>query len=1128
MVLSSNAQQKQLRFNRISVENGLLGLNISQIIQDKLGYIWIGTEAGLVRYDGYHVKSYKLEISKSVSINKIYEDHSGILWIQGNDKLYQYNYSADSFTSRKTGSNILSIQDDNRGNLWLGSSQDIYCLNSNKGIDNILHFSTETKGKNKIDASSLTSVFADPKGRIWIGTDSGLHYYDTLSRSIKKYNFSSHDIDSKYVAAIWATVSQPDILWIKVGIWKDSLAVNLNVSFASFVSKGIISVNLKNHTANTYQTGVNESFTIGDNTINTVYEDTKKRIWMGTSSGLSLFDNMTERFINYSDKKIATPVYEIKEDPGGNFWCYTKNGLLYFNIQTKIFTKYNNDEKEANTLQGNVRNIFIDKQGTLWIGTRDQGLYLANWKRSGFTLYKNTPDNNYTGGATFDFTESKDGTIWLASANGLYHWIPGTDEFKKINLLKRKGDPLYVRDVIVDKEGVVWCSSLQEGLFSYNPVTDVIKNYRYSQKDTTSLTRDGVFSILEDRSGTIWVACGGLCSYNRKLDNFTRYHESERIWRIYEDREGEIVVSGFDDGEIKKVDKINKTLLSFEKDSTISGIITLYYEDKQNNLWQGSSDGLFLSNPQNKKAQKFSDKDGLFYDQINGISEDAKGNIWVNGLRGLFVYEPVTKLFRNISTANGLPENQLDGKSFISKAGKIFIGSHDGFIVFNPNDFSADENTPVIHIESLNYKTKSGGNSEKDTSLHTYGLKAIHLRYYENRIIFTYVGLYYQNSSLIQYAYKLDGYDKDWIQNGSQRTVTYTNLSPGTYTFHVKAANSDGIWSTLDDSITIIISPPWWRTWWAYVLYMLLFTLCVWGFIAYRSRAIKQKNKQLEETVERRTSELKNSLDELKSTQKQLIKQEKMASLGELTAGIAHEIQNPLNFVNNFSDVSTELVDEMNIEIDKGNTEDAKQIAQDLKQNLEKINHHGKRAGDIVKSMLQHSRSSSGVKEPTDINALAEEYLRLAYHGLRAKDKTFNATMKTDFDQSIGNINIIPQDIGRVILNLITNAFYVVNEKNASTSSAGQSYEPTVSVSTKKNGNNVLISVKDNGNGIPQKVLDKIFQPFFTTKPTGQGTGLGLSLSYDIVIAHGGELKVETKEGEGSEFVIQLPFKSFV
>ena len=279
---------------------------------------------------------------------------------------------------------------------------------------------------------------------------------------------------------------------------------------------------------------------------------------------------------------------------------------------------------------------------------------------------------------------------------------------------------------------------------------------------------------------------------------------------------------------------------------------------------------------------------------------------------------------------------------------------------------------------------------------------------------------------------------------------------------------------------------------------------------------LEQKGKAIEET----NAALNKSLEDLKATQSQLIQSEKMASLGELTAGIAHEIQNPLNFVNNFSEVSNELIDEMIEEIENNDLEEVKAIASDVKQNLEKINHHGKRADGIVKGMLQHSRSSDGIKEPTDINVLADEYLRLAYHGLRAKDKSFNATLKTDFDESIGMINMASQDIGRVILNLITNAFYVVDEKKKS---GEENYEPTVTVSTKKEAKKLEIKVTDNGNGIPKKVLDKIFQPFFTTKPSGEGTGLGLSLSYDIVKAHGGELKVKTEIDEGTEFTIILP-----
>lgn len=287
-----------------------------------------------------------------------------------------------------------------------------------------------------------------------------------------------------------------------------------------------------------------------------------------------------------------------------------------------------------------------------------------------------------------------------------------------------------------------------------------------------------------------------------------------------------------------------------------------------------------------------------------------------------------------------------------------------------------------------------------------------------------------------------------------------------------------------------------------------------------RNRLIALQKEELQKEVEERTAELRQSLEDLKLTQAQLIQSEKMASLGELTAGIAHEIQNPLNFVNNFSDVSVELMEEMEEELQKGDTEEALAIAGDIKQNLGKIAHHGRRADGIVKGMLQHSRASSGQKEPTDINYLADEYLRLAYHGLRAKDKSFNATMITEFDESLPKLNLMGQDVGRVLLNLFTNAFYATQQKQKS---AGADYMPTLTVTTLQDDDNVIIRVKDNGIGISEEIRDKILQPFFTTKPTGEGTGLGLSLSYDIIVkGHNGTIDINSVEGEFSEFVITL------
>lgn len=290
----------------------------------------------------------------------------------------------------------------------------------------------------------------------------------------------------------------------------------------------------------------------------------------------------------------------------------------------------------------------------------------------------------------------------------------------------------------------------------------------------------------------------------------------------------------------------------------------------------------------------------------------------------------------------------------------------------------------------------------------------------------------------------------------------------------------------------------------------------------------KAKNEELDRLVAERTAEIQNQKEELEATiellqntQQQLIQSEKLASLGELTAGIAHEIQNPLNFVNNFAEVSSELLEEMNQELAKGDLEEVKYIAQDIKQNLEKISQHGKRADSIVKGMLQHSRTSNGQKEPVNLNNLADEYMRLAYHGLRAKDKSFNSELVTNFDATLPEVNLIHQDVGRVLLNLFTNAFYAVHQKQKE---LGATFKPKIEVSTQLQQKNVVLTVKDNGTGIPEAIRDKIMQPFFTTKPTGEGTGLGLSLSYDIIVkGHNGQIAVDSEEGNGSVFTITLP-----
>ena len=508
------------------------------------------------------------------------------------------------------------------------------------------------------------------------------------------------------------------------------------------------------------------------------------------------------------------------------------------------------------------------------------------------------------------------------------------------------------------------------------------------------------------------------------------------------------------------------------------------------------------------------------------MEEDKAGNIWFDCDNVIYRAIPKNDGGYNIDSVSFLrvdPQQYYAMYADDEKNAVWFAGSNELIYYDNSKQKNTNTNFPalirsvsLIGADSVIYDgLPVDGSNDQPSFL-----------YKQNSLRFTYAATSYDNPSANQYQYFLQGFDKDWSAWTAETKKDYTNLPEGSYQFHVRAKN---IYKHISGEATYSfeVLPPWWRTWWAYALYAVSFITAVSLIIRWRISSIHKEKKMLENKVAQRTAELKtekekveSTLAELKSTQAQLIQSEKMASLGELTAGIAHEIQNPLNFVNNFSEVNKEMIDEASQEISKGNITEVKNILNDIKDNSEKINYHGKRADAIVKGMLQHSRQTSGIKEPTDINALCDEYLRLSYHGLRAKDKSFNADYKTDFDETIGKINIVPQDIGRVLLNLFNNAFYATNEKKKNTD---EIYKPLVTVETKKINDKVEIIVSDNGNGIPQNIIDKIFQPFFTTKPTGEGTGLGLSLSYDIMKAHGGEIKVQTKEGEGTQFIVQLP-----
>jgi signal transduction histidine kinase len=642
----------------------------------------------------------------------------------------------------------------------------------------------------------------------------------------------------------------------------------------------------------------------------------------------------------------------------------------------------------------------------------------------------------------------------------------------------------FINDIDVSSDSRLWLATGGGGLELFNPITNEFTHYVTIPEDTNSISNDLVNVVLEEAKDTVWLGFnnnGGVDRFSPQTGRFHHYLPGLSIFDILKDRQGRLWV-GSQNG-LYHYNKENDEFSQYfgeNMDLSLNTIIYSIIDDDQNNLWVGTPLGIYKVDHQSGNMILYGDENGvngdfLFY---NSVYQQAEGKILFGYFGGYLEIYPDKLTVLPGTSSNYFVQFWINDTEVHSTSGSPFTKS----IMFS-NEIVLDYDQNVFSI----------------------GSASIDFRATEDKRIY----------------YMLENYENDWRTAAPGERANYFKVPPGKYTFRIKSINSNnGSWS--EESIAVQISPPWWLSWWAYAGYGLIFIAGVFIVDRFqRKRLIEKERERMKDKELAQAREIEKAYNDLKITQKQLIQSEKMASLGELTAGIAHEIQNPLNFVNNFADVSADLVDEMNEEMTAGNVEDARDIGKDLKDNLDKITHHGQRASSIVKGMLQHSRASDGKKEPTDINALADEYLRLAYHGLRAKDKSFNADFKLAADESLAPISVVPQDMGRVLLNLINNAFQSVYARKQE---EPEGYQPTVEVVTLKTPSSVEIRVKDNGGGIPEDILEKIFQPFFTTKSSGDGTGLGLSLSYDIVHkGHGGELKVESKEGIGTEFIVILP-----
>lgn len=893
----------------------------------------------------------------------------------------------------------------------------------------------------------------------------------------------------------------------------------------------------------------------------TIYKDQKENFWIGTyGDGLFRvdFERSTVRRYEMPDtpsnfypftaeerKDLRNRIYQIVEETDGTFWLRWFLGLHHFDPRSGEVRIYEHEQTSNHTLgEGNISRMLRDRHGTMWVGTRGGGLARLNRTRDRFRLlFDATEEAGGRDAQAFRLTEAEDGMLWTIAATGVYRIDDETGGITRFGTEESPDHPgplpgRWPLSVYFDRSDRLWVGT-NTSLALFDPKSGIAERYDVSRLENESLA-GAPSDMLEDSKGRFWIGTfgDGLHRLDRGSGLFERYPYRERFSRagvsdtldsdevnvIYEDRGGTLWIGT--GGGLNRFDPETSTFTSFYDEAKGIADVQVIFEDSAGRLWLGAEYGLLRFDRQTGNVKRYDEESGLVHEHIGGILEDDNGHLWLNTQRGIVRFDPDRETFRTFDADDGLPGIDFAFGAHRMRNGRMVFGGRDGLLDFDPSELAPDLTPPSAVVEHVMYR---GADGEVDVP--TFGLNQARLAHDQNDVTVHYAGIDFGRSADVQYRYRLNGLDADWVDGGTQRTARYPALASGDYSFEVQAMSADGVWSA-SALLPLTVLPPWWRSWLAYVFYGLLFLGGIFAVDRLQRRRLMQREREkarereLEQAkeIEHAYEELEAAYRGLKQAQAQLVQQEKMASLGQLTAGIAHEIKNPLNFVTNFAGLSKELCEEIREAQKSGDLDTADVITRDLITNVERIEEHGRRADSIVRSMMQHARGTSGERELVDLKAFVEEYVNLAYHGKRASTPDFNADIERDLADDLGKIELVPQDIGRVLLNLLGNAFDAVYESSAK---LDEEYKPLVRVSARRTTEGVELRVADNGPGISESIQNKVFEPFFTTKPTGSGTGLGLSLSYDIVTqGHGGSLEIESGDGDGAIFVAWLPARA--